>query len=124
MRAREIGYQGIIAENSFVYHKGSSTFSKEDGTRELIRKNKQIFRSKHPKSKLIHVRLDAYNTIIWAIKEIEKNKKNEVDVARIRNRLQLIQSEMPKSLHKKIEWKIKIKIIEWKIRRIKKDALR
>ena len=49
VRAKKNGFDIVIAEDSFVYHKGSLTFNKLDikEYQELFSKNKELFRKKH-----------------------------------------------------------------------------
>jgi hypothetical protein len=48
-RAKKVGFDLVIAEDSFVYHKGSLSFNKLaiKDYQELFSKNKELFRKKH-----------------------------------------------------------------------------
>ncbi len=98
LRAKELGYQCAIAEDSFVYHEGSSSFKASKEQKELIKKNKRIFLSRHPHAKLMHQRdgnKDALNQYL-------QNKNHQILKTQITYRLELLKMQKPKSFIKKI----------------------
>lgn len=108
LRAREIGYQCAVSEDSFVYHHGSLSFKANPAQKALIQKNKSIFLSRHPQAKLPHQRecnLSAIN--FYIIQE----PTSAIQI-RLNFRLELMKKIMPKSFFKKLLWRKKIKTIE------------
>jgi GT2 family glycosyltransferase len=100
LRAKELGYQCTIAEDSFVYHEGSSSFKASKKQKELIKNNKRIFLSRHPKAKLPHKRNGNLEALIQL-------KKIDTETPSFSHRIVLEKIDRPRSLIKKVLWVIK-----------------
>ena len=98
LRAKELGYQCAIAEDSFVYHEGSSSFKASKEQKELIKNNKRIFLSRHPHAKLMHQR-DGNKD---ALSQYLQSKNYQSLKTQIIYRLELLKIQRPKSFIKKI----------------------
>jgi GT2 family glycosyltransferase len=101
LRAKEFGYQCAIAEDSFVYHEGSSSFKASKEQKELIKKNKRIFLSRHPKAKLPHRRNGNLESLIQ-LKELDTKTPS------FSHRMAMEKIDRPRSLIKKMLWQIKL----------------
>ncbi len=108
LRAKEIGYQCAVCEDSFVYHHGSLSFKANPAQKALIHKNKSIFLRRHPKAKLPHLRECNLSAIIYYATQ----KHTSAIQIRLNLRLELMKKIMPKSFFKKFLWRKKIKKIE------------
>ncbi len=100
LRAKQLGYQCAIAEDSFVYHEGSSSFKTSKEQKELIKCNKRIFLSRHPKAKLPHRRYGNLEALIQL-------KKLDAETPSFSHRMALEKIDRPRSLIKKMLWVIK-----------------
>jgi GT2 family glycosyltransferase len=100
LRAKELGYQCAIAEDSFVYHEGSSSFKASKEQKGLIKKNKRIFLGRHSKAKLLHRRNGNLEALIQL-------KKLDTKTPSYSYRIELEKLDRPRSLTKKIIWIIK-----------------
>lgn len=50
-RALDLGYTNVLCDNTFIYHKGTQSFTKENATAsrmELIEEHMKLLRAKHP----------------------------------------------------------------------------
>jgi GT2 family glycosyltransferase len=108
LRAHKIGYKCAVCEDSFVYHEGSLSFKSNPTQDTLIRKNKLIFLSSHPKAKLLHQRECNWSAIKSYLKHLPNPEINK----RLTLRLQLAKKILPKSFLKKLFWSYKIKKLE------------
>ncbi|MEY4454379.1 MAG: hypothetical protein RI951_973 [Pseudomonadota bacterium] len=108
LRAKEIGYQCVVSEDSFVYHHGSLSFKANPAQKALIHKNKSIFLGRHPQAKLPHQR----ECNLSAINFYATQKLTSAIQIRLNLRLELMKKIMPKSFFKKLLWRKKIKNIE------------
>jgi len=100
MRAKKMGYLIAVAEDSFVYHAGSQTLKQTSNIKALLKKNKKIFKRKHPDAQFIHRRMDNLNAIIQL--------KNLTNIPSYQARLAQLKDDIPKGLIKKIIWRCKI----------------
>lgn len=100
LRAKELGYLCAIAEDSFVYHKGSSSFKASKDQKELIKNNKQIFLSRHPNANLPHRRNGNLEALIQL-------KKLDSETPSFSHRIALEKIDRPRSLIKKMLWVVK-----------------
>ncbi len=56
-RAADRGCSLLIAENIFIYHKGSASFSRADvSVNKILRANRRLFRKRHGRREGMHVR--------------------------------------------------------------------
>jgi GT2 family glycosyltransferase len=100
LRAKKLGYQCAIAEDSFVYHEGSTSFKASKEQKDLIKNNKRIFLSKHPNAKLPHRRNGNLEALIQL-------KKLDAKIPSFSCRMALEKLDRPRSMTKKIWWLIK-----------------
>lgn len=100
LRAKKLGYQCAIAEDSFVYHEGSASFKASKEQKELIKNNKRIFLSRHPDAKLPHRRNGNLEALIQL-------KKLDAKTPSFSCRMALEKLDRPRSPIKKILWLIK-----------------
>ena len=108
LRARSLGYECAVCEDSFVYHHGSLSFKSNPTQKALIKKNKNIFLNAHPKAKLQHQRDCNWS----AIKNYMTNLNKSTILKRLRLRLELAKRTLPKSIFKRFLWNRKIKRLE------------
>lgn len=100
MRAKKIGYECAIAEDSFVYHEGSSSFKASKEQKELIKNNKRIFLNRHPNAKLPHRRNGNLEALIQ-LKNLDPKAPS------YSYRIALEKLDRPRSPLKKILWLLK-----------------
>ena len=101
LRVKQAGYRLGIVENSFVYHRGSTSFGKVSlETKSLIKRNKRLMYTKHGKNIVMqHIRLANLATLQ---QYLEKKCAGEaVSDYRIDNRLRHAKSILPKSWFKR-----------------------
>ena len=124
LRVSSSGKRLVIAEEVFVYHRGSATMSKQPKrTRRLMRVNKKKLLQKHGEVELIHkreVNLRALNAYL---------KKAEMEASaiscelkfRFENRLKIANSELPRGLFKRWLYKRRLKSVGelWKAKTLK-----
>jgi GT2 family glycosyltransferase len=108
MRAKALGYQCLMIEDSFVYHQGSASFKKVTEQKDLIKKNKKIFLKKNPEADLRHLRQDNLLTIKNYLTSSDINRSNKGVIRVLEHRIKSLYHELPKSLFKKCLWRIKI----------------
>ena len=100
LRAKKLGYQCAIAEDSFVYHEGSSSFKASKELKELIKNNRRIFLSRHPDAKLPHRRNGNLEALIQL-------RKLDTKTPSFSYRMAQEKLDRPRSLTKKIWWLVK-----------------
>lgn len=100
LRAKKLGYQCAISEDSFVYHEGSASFKASKEQKDLIKNNKRIFLSRHPDAKLPHRRNGNLEAMIQL-------KKLDAKTPSFSCRMALEKLDRPRSPIKKILWLIK-----------------
>ena len=101
LRVKQAGFDLRVAENVFVYHRGSASFGKLPiETKALMKRNKKRMLSKHgSRISFIHLR-DGNLAILAQYAEILKEGK-ELPKYRIRNRLDFAMKNQPRSWFKK-----------------------
>ena len=57
LRLRKAGWGQAITEDVFVLHQGSASFQASPQARDLMKRNKQLLRIKHPDARFEHTRL-------------------------------------------------------------------
>jgi len=101
LRVKQAGFDLRVAENVFVYHRGSASFSKlPRETRELLKRNKKRIINKHG-SEILFLNLRDGNLSILAQYAEMKKAGLTVPEARIQNRLEQAMSKQPRSWFKK-----------------------
>lgn len=108
MRAKAVGSRMLICEDAFVYHVGGATFSTDPKTRALIKRNKKIFQTRHPRAALPHKR----QSNLAALEEYARLRQdgfwNEGLTVRCKRRVQTLLTDLPRSPLKKWLWQRKI----------------
>ena len=114
MRAKSAGSQMMICEDAFVYHAGGATFSTDSKTRELVKRNKKIFLSRHPHAVLHHKR-KANLEVLEQYDRLRKNGIwNEGLAIRAKLRIEGALNDLPRSPIKKWLWQRKVNKIRGK----------
>ena len=122
LRVKQAGYRLGIVENSFVYHRGSTSFGKVSlETKSLIKRNKRLMYTKHGKNIVMqHIRLANLATLQ---QYLEKKCAGEaVSDYRIDNRLRHAKSMLPKSWFKRWRYLRAVAKIEKNILNTSKSA--
>lgn len=101
LRVKAAGYKLGVAEDTFVYHRGSTSFGKlPRETKELLKRNKRLIVRKHGAGVLFqHARLA--NLAVLSQYLNKKNAGEKISDYRIANRLQQAHSGLPKSWFKR-----------------------
>jgi GT2 family glycosyltransferase len=112
LRVKAAGYRLGVAEDTFVYHRGSSSFGKIPAeTKALLKRNKRLVTSKHGNGVIFqHVR-QANLAILHQYLE-RQIAGAEIPRYRISNRLQLAHSRLPRSWFKRWRYLRSVKIVE------------
>lgn len=111
MRAKSLNCRMMICEDSFVYHVGGSSFSANPKARKLIKRNKKIFLKRHPHAALYHRREGNLQAIEEYIKLRTAAQWNEGLEMRLKQRVESLLTDLPRSPIKKWLWNRKIKRI-------------
>lgn len=111
LRVKKAGFELAVAEDVFVYHRGSASFEKmPHETRNLLKRNKRRIKFKYGSNVLFqHVR-DG-NFAILTQYSGKKNRGEAVSEYRIRNRIEYAYSNQPKSWFKRWRYLRRIKNI-------------
>lgn len=115
MRAKAAGYRMMVCEDSFVYHVGSGTFASDPDTRKLIKRNKKIFKQRHPGATLQHKRQCNLEALEEYAKLRQEGVWNEGLALRSKLRIEALTTELPRSPFKKWLWQRKVNRILQKI---------
>lgn len=104
-----------VAEDIFIYHKGSKSFSRTPKkVKQLMKRNRKIILKKFgsfAKKNLIHLRDANLNVLSHYIKTF--NCKNSTEIRfRFEKRFKLAKEQMPKGLIKKIRYLRKLSVIK------------
>lgn len=111
LRVMQAGLGLAVAEDVFVYHRGSASFGKlPRETRDLLKRNKRRIIDKHGSSTLFrHVR-DA-NLAILAQYAERKNRGESVSEYRVHNRMEYARNNQPRSWLKRWCYSHQVKAI-------------
>ena len=112
LRVKAVGFKLGVAEDTFVYHRGSTSFGKMPGeTKALLKRNKRLIVQKHGRGVIFqHVR--QANLAMLSQYLNRKIAGIEVPNYRISNRLQLAQSGLPKSWFKRWRYLRSVAVVE------------
>lgn len=103
LRVKTAGFTLGVAEDSFVYHRGSASFSSVPREiKQLMKRNKQLVLRKHG-NKVIFQHKRQCNLAILSQYLAQKLSGKEIAAYRISNRLTLANTELPRSWFKR--WK-------------------
>lgn len=112
LRVKAAGYRIGVAEDTFVYHRGSSSFGKlPEETKALLKRNKRLVVQKHGSGVIFqHVR---QANLAMLRQYLDKQIAGaEIPSYRISNRLQLAHSGLPRSWFKRWRYLRSFHIIE------------
>lgn len=102
-----------MCEDSFVFHRGGASFSRDPKRDHLIRKNKSQFLNRFPDAKLKHVREDLYDCCL----ELLANGPPSTSlIERVWLRIHTIENQKAKGFIKRISWKIKTQQLRNKLK--------
>ncbi len=112
LKVKAAGFKLGVAENTFVYHRGSTSFGKMPGeTKALLKRNKRLIIRKHGSGVLFqHVR--QANLAILSGYLDRNNAGFELPKHRITNRLIQARCGLPKSWFKRWRYLAKLKTIQ------------
>lgn len=101
LRVKAAGFKLGVAENIFVYHRGSTSFGKlPRQTKELLKRNKRLIVQKHGAGVIFqHARQANLAMLSQYLKKI--NTGETIPEYRIANRLQQAKNGLPKSWFKR-----------------------
>lgn len=109
LRLRAAGYEQVISDDVFVLHTGSATFGGSAEARALIKRNKQLLKSKHPNAQFEHTRQG--NLLVLQRYKALKDAGNwgRGTLTRWNLRVGALQGDAPRSLFKRWLWSRKVK---------------
>lgn len=111
LRVKSAGYELGVAEDCFVYHRGSASFGKiPHQLRELIKRNKQLILRKHGRGVLFQHRRQA-NLSLLSQYVASKRPTGNLPEYRISNRLILANTDLPRSWFKRWRYLRNVKTI-------------
>lgn len=115
LRVKEAGFKLGVAEDVFVYHRGSTSFGKmPNESKTLLKKNKKLILKNHGSSVLFpHLR--EANLSILSQYSAAKDNGLSMPNQRIMNRLQKAKNELPKSWLKRLRYLRSLRKIETKL---------
>jgi GT2 family glycosyltransferase len=115
LRAKEAGFDLMIAENVFIYHEGGGSFRASPEKTALIARNKRLFLDKHgPDTWLPHQR----DGNLAALRQYADQAQagHPPSAYRIANRLRLAASDLPKGPLKRWRFRRKAAAIEQRLK--------
>lgn len=118
LRVKAAGFKLGVAEDTFVYHRGSTSFGKIPGeTKALLKRNKRLVIQKHGAGVIFHHVRHANLAVLsqYLAKKIDGVK---VPNYRIANRLKKAHNELPKSWFKRWRYVRSIALVEEKLKHI------
>jgi GT2 family glycosyltransferase len=114
LRISILGKRLVIAEEVFVYHRGSATMSKQpEKTRRLMSTNKRKLCQKHGDVELLHkreVNLRALNAYLDKAEQAAPIISHELEF-RFDNRIKIADSELPRGLLKRWKYRRRLNTI-------------
>lgn len=115
LRVKQAGFGLCVAEDVFVYHRGSASFRKfPRETKELLKRNKKRILSKHGSQVLFPHQREGNLSILAQYAEIAATGLS-VPENRIRNRLEYAARNQPKSFFKRWRYSNKVRKIAGKL---------
>ncbi len=102
LRVKKAGLSLRVAEDVFIYHRGSASFKKmPKETRELLKRNKRLILSKHGKTNITLLHTREANLAILAQYAQLNAGGSTLPAYRIQNRLALAHNSLPRSWFKR-----------------------
>jgi GT2 family glycosyltransferase len=120
LRAKALGFECAMCENSFVYHEGGMSFKLDDAQKKLIRHNKGIFMARFPGQEIPHSRLENLRQIsryISKFKELQVSAQTHANdwyglALRLEWRLRMAALDQPRSFFKRWSWQRKLRALQ------------
>ncbi len=110
-KAIKFGQKLVIAEDVFVYHHGSASFSQLANIKKLLRKNKKIFAGKNSMSPNVkHVREKLLDVMRIYTRDTDSNK--EAVAYRFDNRMRLATSLMPNNFFRQFFYRKELDLLK------------
>jgi GT2 family glycosyltransferase len=109
LRLRKAGFEQAITEDVFVLHVGSATFGATSAARNLIKRNKKLLREAHPDARFEHTRLGNIAILERYVELLNGNQWTSKLQQRLKMRLGALTGDAPRSLLKRLLWKLKTK---------------
>jgi GT2 family glycosyltransferase len=107
LRAKEAGFELLIAENIFVYHEGGGSFRVSPEKKALIARNKRLFLHKHGRDTwLPHLRDGNFAALGQYAEQTQAG--HSPPALRIANRLRLAETDVPKGPWKRWRYRHKL----------------
>jgi GT2 family glycosyltransferase len=101
LRVKDAGYKLGIAEDTFVYHRGSASFGKiPREIKQLLKRNKKLIKRKHGAKLDIPHKRQANLAVLMQYLNL-KNTGKTISVYRVSNRLHQANTELPKGWFKR-----------------------
>jgi GT2 family glycosyltransferase len=123
LRVKAAGYRLGVAEDTFVYHRGSSSFGKIPGeTRALLKRNKRLVIRKHGADAIFHHVRQANLAILHQYLD-RQIAGAEVPRYRISNRLQFAHGGLPRSWLKRWRYLRVVSAVEKDFKRISEASI-
>ena len=109
LRLRAAGYDQVISDDVFVLHTGSATFAGSPEARALIKRNKQLLKSKHPNARFEHTRLGNL-AVLQRYRELQDSSGRWSSVLQQRTELRrgALVDDAPRSFFKRWIWQRKV----------------
>jgi GT2 family glycosyltransferase len=106
LRLRQAGWQQVIAEDVFIAHLGSATFNEMGSVqRELLRKNRQLMKQRHPAVHFDHVRLGNAQALQYLLEQAQIRGWSDSLRQRAAWRLAALDADEPRSPLKRWRWR-------------------
>lgn len=123
LRVKTAGYRLGVAEDTFVYHRGSSSFGKIPGeTKALLKRNKRLVIRKHGADVIFHHVRQANLAVLGQYLN-RQFAGAEVPGYRISNRLQLAHGGLPRSWFKRWRYLRLVSAVEKCFKRISETSI-
>ncbi|MEY4749925.1 MAG: hypothetical protein RIQ60_2139 [Pseudomonadota bacterium] len=107
LRLRAAGFEQCIAEDLFVAHVGSASFGSKSAEQEaLIRRNRGIFKARHPHALLQHQRLGNAQALGQLLDHAERVGWTDALKARAAWRAAMLRDGLPRSPFKRLWWQL------------------
>ncbi len=109
MRALGLCFISAICEDAFVYHAGSSSFKRSPDQKQLIRHNKEVFRSRHPGACMPHRRDDNVAVLAEYARLRQAGVWSDALETRQALRVAMLVSDLPRNPLKRWLWCRKVR---------------
>jgi GT2 family glycosyltransferase len=116
LRVKQAGFELAVAEDVFIYHRGSASFGKvPHETRELLKRNKRRIIAKHG-SRVLFQHVRDGNLAVLAQYAARKNRGEIVPEYRTHSRMEYAYSSQPRSWLKRWRYLNKVRKLAVKLK--------